>query len=53
MITHQGYPIRRESVWISKIDERVLEIDVEKVWNGTAMPKGWSNEVEITVSFSI
>ncbi|ROT39552.1 raffinose synthase Sip1 [Sodiomyces alkalinus F11] len=51
--TIQGRVIPVHTVSVSAADAHVLEIDVEKAWNEMALHPGWSNEVEITVYFSI
>lgn len=49
MITIQNQPIPRETVSVSKDDEHVLEIDVERAWEEMELQSGWSNEVEVKV----
>ncbi|KAH7320163.1 raffinose synthase Sip1 [Stachybotrys elegans] len=52
MITIQGKPIPVETVAMSKDDEHVLEIDIERAWKEMGLSSGWSNEVEVMTYFS-
>lgn len=47
LIKERAVPV--ETVSVSGQDKRVLEIDVEKAWEGLGVQPGWGNEVEIVV----
>lgn len=51
--TIQGQVIPRDTVSVSKDDEHVLEIDIQRAWEEMALRPGWGNEVEVKVTFSI
>jgi hypothetical protein len=34
---------------VSRDDEHVLEIDIEKAWEELKLDSGWSNEVEVKI----
>ncbi|KEY65120.1 hypothetical protein S7711_04210 [Stachybotrys chartarum IBT 7711] len=52
MVTIQGKPLPVETVEVSRDDEHVLEVDVERAWNEMELKSGWSNEVEVKLYFS-
>jgi len=49
MITIQGKVLPVHTVNISKVDEHVLEVDVEAAWKELDLDAGWSNEVEAKI----
>ncbi|PVH88182.1 glycoside hydrolase family 36 protein [Cadophora sp. DSE1049] len=49
MITIQGKVLPVHTVEISKVDEHVLEVDVETAWKELDLEAGWSNEVEVKI----
>lgn len=52
MITILGKVIPVHTITVSKADEHVLEIDVEKAWKELELESGWSNEVEVKIYIS-
>ncbi|KAL8661005.1 MAG: hypothetical protein Q9202_005985 [Teloschistes flavicans] len=50
LIKERAVPV--ETVSVSGQDKRVLEIDVEKAWEGLGVQPGWGNEVEVVVLVS-
>jgi len=52
MITVLGKVIPVHTVSVSKADEHVLEIDVERAWKELELESGWSNEVEVKIYIS-
>ncbi|OLN82928.1 putative galactinol-sucrose galactosyltransferase 6 [Colletotrichum chlorophyti] len=53
LVTVQTHVIPVHTVSISKSDDSVMEIDLEKAWEELAPRPGWSNEVEVKVTFAI
>ncbi|CRK48401.1 hypothetical protein BN1723_007998 [Verticillium longisporum] len=51
--TIQGHIIKAEAVSVSKYHPQLLEIDVEGAWHDLQLKPGWSNEVEIKMTFRI
>ncbi|RNJ54085.1 hypothetical protein D7B24_000942 [Verticillium nonalfalfae] len=51
--TIQGHIIKTEAVSFSKDHPQLLEIDVEGAWHDLQLKPGWSNEVEIKMTFRI
>lgn len=47
IITILGKVIPVHTVSVSKVDENVLEIDVEAAWKEMDLEPGWSNEVGV------
>ncbi|KAF4635078.1 hypothetical protein G7Y89_g3021 [Cudoniella acicularis] len=52
MITILGKVLPVHTISVSKVDEHVLEIDVEKAWKELELRSGWSNEVEVMIHFN-
>jgi hypothetical protein len=52
MITILGKVIPVHTITVSKSDEHVLEIDIEKAWKELQLESGWSNEVEVKIYIS-
>ena len=52
MITIHGKPIPRHTVNVAFGNMCLLEVDVEKAWDEMSLKSGWSNEVQIKISFS-
>ncbi|KAI8961968.1 glycoside hydrolase family 36 protein [Daldinia sp. FL1419] len=53
MVTIQGQPIPPYTVTINKVDNHVINIDIETAWKEMGLTAGWSNEVEVKVYFDI
>ncbi|KAF4855094.1 putative galactinol--sucrose galactosyltransferase 6 [Colletotrichum siamense] len=53
LVTIQNSVIPVSAVSVCKNDDKVLEIDIEKAWEEMGLHPGWSNEVEMTVTFAI
>ncbi|KAI8298022.1 raffinose synthase sip1 [Colletotrichum sp. SAR11_59] len=53
LVTIQNSVIPVSAVSVCKSDDKVLEIDIEKAWEEMGLHPGWSNEVEMTVTFAI
>lgn len=51
--TIQGHIIKTEAVSVSKDHPQLLEIDVEGAWHDLQLKPGWSNEVEVKMTFRI
>ncbi|KAI0804423.1 raffinose synthase Sip1 [Xylaria sp. FL0064] len=51
MITIQSLPIPVETVTVDERDPHVLAIDIQKAWGKMGLNSGWSNEVEVKISF--
>ncbi|KAI3340606.1 raffinose synthase Sip1 [Ustulina deusta] len=51
MITIQGLPIPLETVTVDQQDSHVLAVDIQKAWSEMGLSSGWSNEVEVKISF--
>ncbi|KAM0329229.1 hypothetical protein ACHAQA_004529 [Verticillium albo-atrum] len=51
--TIHGHIIKAEAVSTSKNHPQILEIDIEEAWKDLQLKPGWSNEVEIKVTFRI
>ena len=51
MITIQGLPIPLRTVTIDQRDGHVLAVDVQTAWSDMGLSSGWSNEVEVKISF--
>ncbi|KAK0113570.1 hypothetical protein ONS95_013820 [Cadophora gregata] len=49
MITIQGKVLPVHTVTISKVDDHVLEVDVETAWKELDLEAGWSNEVQVKI----
>ncbi|KAH7327176.1 glycoside hydrolase superfamily [Rhexocercosporidium sp. MPI-PUGE-AT-0058] len=49
IVTIQGKVLPVHTVNISKVDNHVLEIDVETAWKELDLEAGWSNEVEAKI----
>ncbi|KAJ5014634.1 putative galactinol--sucrose galactosyltransferase 6 [Colletotrichum sp. SAR 10_99] len=53
LVTIKNSVIPVSAVSVCKNDDKVLEIDIEKAWEEMGLHPGWSNEVEMTVTFAI
>ncbi|KAK1853305.1 raffinose synthase sip1 [Colletotrichum chrysophilum] len=53
LVTIQNSVIPVSAVSVCKNDDKVLEIDIEKAWEEMGLHPGWSNEVQMTVTFAI
>ncbi len=53
MVTIQGQPVPSSTVSINKVEERVLEVDVETAWKEMGLDSGWANEVEVKIYFAL
>ncbi|KAI1298238.1 raffinose synthase Sip1 [Xylaria venustula] len=51
MITIQGQPIPLETVTVDHRDSHVLAVDIQKAWSDMGLSSGWSNEVDVKISF--
>ncbi|KAI0976809.1 raffinose synthase Sip1 [Xylaria arbuscula] len=51
MITIQGQPIPLKTVTVDHRDSHVLAVDIQKAWSELGLSSGWSNEVEVKISF--
>ncbi|KAI0428887.1 raffinose synthase Sip1 [Xylaria sp. FL1042] len=51
MITIQSLPMPVETVTVDERDSHVLAVDVQKAWSEMGLSSGWSNEVEVKISF--
>ncbi|KAJ3555383.1 hypothetical protein NPX13_g10365 [Xylaria arbuscula] len=51
MITIQGIPIPVHTVRIDQRDTHVLSVDIQTAWMEMGLSSGWSNEVEVKISF--
>ena len=49
MITILGKTLPVHTIKISKVDEHVLEVDLETAWKELELKSGWSNEVEVKI----
>lgn len=52
MITILGKVVPIDTVSLSKVDEHVLEVDVEKAWRVLELEPGWSNEVGVKIDIN-
>lgn len=53
LVTIQNQVVPVHAVAVCKSDDKVLEIDIETAWEEMGLHPGWSNEVELTVTFAI
>jgi hypothetical protein len=53
LITVQEKVIPLHTVAISKVDTRVLEIDIGKAWKELGLETRWGNDVEVKVYFNL
>jgi hypothetical protein len=51
MVTIQGQAVPPKTVSISKVEERVLEVDIETAWKEMGLDSGWANEVAVKIYF--
>jgi hypothetical protein len=49
LVTIQGRAIPGHTVSVSKLDNKVLEIDLQTAWREMRLDAGWSNEVNVLI----
>jgi hypothetical protein len=49
IITILGKVLPVHTVSVSKVDEHVLEVDIETAWKELELESRWSNEVEVKI----
>lgn len=51
--TIQGQVIPPKAVTKNKIDQHILEVDIETAWNEMKLKPGWANEVQVKLFFDV